>query len=338
MKISINQPVEKTSIDNQESEITKKRRMQTEKDIVSLKMLEESGRLSGEFTSITDDVYHDESCPADSRSMLMLARTSRAKYAAKKKGLMPWKTSPAKEFGKMFHKYILEPDFFDDHYCLEYVEPRPEGNAQKLEKNGGVKEAYQAWKRASMEHEAQAEKEGKSIYKKSTLDQLQDMKKSLMSIPNIKDILTDPDAEFENTYFFNCPKSGRLMKFKPDIIIKSKRIIIDLKTADDASPLGFGKAIANHYYDVQAAQYLNGAETIFGGKWVMGFIAVEKEAPHVCGSYALGDAERELGQEILSDACRILNEMPEIEKVENSYTQGFESAQMPAWSFTGGYR
>lgn len=338
MKISINQAVDNKSTENQESEIVKQRRSQTEKDIISLKMLEESGRLQGEFANISDDVYHDERCPADSRSMLMMARGSRAKYAAKLKGLMPWKTSPAKEFGKMFHKYILEPDVFSQYYELEYTKPRPEGNAQKLEKNGGVKEAYQEWKKQAVEHESKAVHEGKQIYKVDTLEKLENMKKSLMSIPSIRDILKDPETEFENTYFFTCPKSGRLMKFKPDIIIKSKRIIIDLKTADDASPLGFGKSIANHYYDVQAAQYLNGAETIFGGKWVMGFIAIEKEAPHVCASYAFGDAERELGQEILSDACRILNEMPEIEKVENSYTQGFESAQMPAWSFTGGYR
>jgi hypothetical protein len=64
-------------------------------------------------------------------------------------------------------------------------------------------------------------------------------------------------------------------------------IVIDLKTAEDASPSGFRKAIFDRKYDLQVAQYtwlLSNA-----GKPVNAFyfIAVEKEPPFAVGVYKL---------------------------------------------------
>ena len=333
MKISIEQEIEESRVitpEVNESEV--------EKELFNIKLLAEKGRLEGEFKNISDEAYHHHNCPADSRSTVMVARDSIARYKAKKQGKIPWTTSPSKEFGKMCHTYILEPEVFKNKYCEDYQVPRPIGNAAKLEKNGGVKEAYKEWKIGYDEYASRVFYAEKTIVSKKNFEILEGIKESFFSLDILKDIFDADDVEFENSYFFTDPKTGLLLKFRPDIIIKSKKIIIDFKTAIDASPLGFGKSMANYYYDVQGAQYLTGAETLFGGDWTMGFVAAEKTAPYVIGLYALGAPERELGQEILDDTLSTIKEMPPMEEIKNSYSLEFKDCSLPAWCYTKGYR
>lgn len=64
-------------------------------------------------------------------------------------------------------------------------------------------------------------------------------------------------------------------------------VIIDLKTAEDASPKGFKKAIYDRRYNIQVAHYtwlmLNAGKPVN----CFYFIAVEKEAPYAVGVYKM---------------------------------------------------
>jgi exodeoxyribonuclease VIII len=65
--------------------------------------------------------------------------------------------------------------------------------------------------------------------------------------------------------------------------------VIDYKTAVDASPHGFARAIGQYRYDWQAAHYLDGLDTIQPRPRKFTFIAIEKEPPHAIGIYELQD-------------------------------------------------
>lgn len=305
-------------------------------ELEKILLLHSEGRLEGEFRNISNIAYHHHTCPGESRSALLVARESIAKYKAMREGLLPYTTSKAKEFGTACHEFVLEPNEFHDHYASPYSVERPIGNATKLEKNGGCKEAYGEWKVDLVNYE-------QSIYPKTILTHkdlvtMNGIKNSFMSLPILQEYMSASDIEFENTYFYNDPKTGRLLKFRPDIIIKSRKIILDFKTADDASRLGFGKSMAKWFYDFQGAQYLQGAETLFGGKWTLGYIAAEKKYPYVIGLHTLGEAEREIGQDLLDETLDIVVNMPPMDQILNAYSLKFKECGLPTWAYTGGYR
>lgn len=307
----------------------------TQEQIISLQLLKDEGRLVGEFKDIPNEVYHDPSCPALSRSAILMARKSLATYKAYKNGLRKEPT-PALEFGSMFHEFILEPEVFNSKFIAPFSEPRPEGNATKLEKNGGCKEAYQAWKGRHADYIL--DNGGKSEVSEKEWKLLHGMKESLMQIEIVRVLLTDKDTQFENTYFFTHPKTGQLMKIRPDIINTRLRIMVDLKSCIDASENGFGKFMANTFADVQGAMYLDGAEALFGESWTFGFIAVEKAEPYLVGLHSLSESDREVGEKIFLEGANAIKGIKSLDEIKNCYSERFSDCSLPAWAYTTDYR
>lgn len=73
------------------------------------------------------------------------------------------------------------------------------------------------------------------------------------------------------------------------------RVAVDLKTARDASPNGFTRAIADHSYDVQRAWYLDALRWLTGETAEMVFVAVEKEPPYLVAVHQLPTVWAEMG-------------------------------------------
>jgi hypothetical protein len=90
----------------------------------------------------------------------------------------------------------------------------------------------------------------------------------------------------EQSYFAHDPETGALLKCRADYIYDDASMIIDLKSAVDASPAGFGRAAANFRYDLQASWYPDVVELATGERpphfvW----IALEKARPYAIGVY-----------------------------------------------------
>lgn len=81
--------------------------------------------------------------------------------------------------------------------------------------------------------------------------------------------------------------------------------IVDLKSCQDASRTGFGKAAANLRYDLQAAAYMDGMEQLTGEALPFIFVAVEKEPPYLAVVHQLPDDALERGRRLWSDAKRL---------------------------------
>lgn len=80
----------------------------------------------------------------------------------------------------------------------------------------------------------------------------------------------------------------QLCKLRADLV---GDVAFDVKTTQDASPEGFSWAIRKFRYDVQAAFYLRGLAAAGITCNGFGFIAVENDAPHGVGVYAIDDLD-----------------------------------------------
>ena len=69
-------------------------------------------------------------------------------------------------------------------------------------------------------------------------------------------------------------------KIRPDLISNDQRIIVDLKSTNDASRDVFNRDIFKFGYHVSAAWYKYGAEQITGNSYAFVIAAVEKQPPY----------------------------------------------------------
>ncbi len=81
------------------------------------------------------------------------------------------------------------------------------------------------------------------------------MKDRLFSHPYAKMLLTNGEAEVGLAGTLQTQSGPITVKLKPDYIKAGKHIIVDLKTAADASIDGFTRAAADNDYHIQAAFY-----------------------------------------------------------------------------------
>lgn len=91
-----------------------------------------------------------------------------------------------------------------------------------------------------------------------------------------------------------------LRKCRTDAITHNGKVIVDLKTTEDVSQIGFGKTIAKRRYHVQAAWYLDIMYLLFGddAPTQFAFIAAQKKRPYDVGVYYLTKEQIQLGRMI----------------------------------------
>jgi len=132
------------------------------------------------------------------------------------------------------------------------------------------------------------------------------------------------------------PQTGVLCRCRPDYW-RHDGIIVDLKTARDASRDGFSKSIDGWRYDVQAAYYIDGiARARAAGGIDMPaprafvFIAAEKAAPYGVAVYnidaqsiAIGRREYREDLDIYAE-CSATGEWP-------GYGDKIQSISLPEW-------
>jgi len=129
--------------------------------------------------------------------------------------------------------------------------------------------------------------------------------------------------------------TGLQCKCRPDWLTDDGRIMVDVKTTENASPREFARSIEAWRYQVQASFYLDGVEQSTGTRPEQFiFICVEKKAPFACAVYA-ADAEmiaagakaaaRDL--EVLA-TCKAADAWP-------GYSDQIEPISLPAWMTPG---
>lgn len=154
------------------------------------------------------------------------------------------------------------------------------------------------------------------------------MAKAVKRHPTFGRFFTEGEAEV-SAYWID-EATGITLRCRFDWV--HPRALIDVKTAVDASPDGFAKAVANFRYDMQAAHYIEGYEVLTGRRLPFVFVVVEKTEPYLVAAYTLpaealerGARDNARAREVFA-ACESAGEWP-------GYSSEIQQLDMPAWFY-----
>jgi len=257
--------------------------------------------------------YHAH--PAISKSHLdQVARSPLHYFAAfLDPARQPREATPAMTIGSAVHTHVLELDQWDARYVTA-----PEGIDRRTKMG---KAEWEVFTTAST---------GRTVLTKGDADLVMRMGRSVFGHPAAAMLLGLP-GKAETTHMWTDAATGLQCKCRPDWLTDDGRIMVDVKTTENASPREFARSIATWRYHVQAAWYLDGIEQSTGTRPEQFlFAVVEKKAPFACAVYA-ADAEmiaagakaaaRDL--EVLA-TCKAADAWP-------GYSDQIEPISLPAW-------
>lgn len=170
----------------------------------------------------------------------------------------PTKDSPALAFGRALHMAILEPGQFEHHYALL-------PDVDRRTKEG--REQYQDF--LNRLH-------GREPISQESWDQVVNMYNAVYADPGASELLDG--CQTETPIFWTDEATRIRCKCRLDAV--KPGVIVDIKTAADASPKAFKSAAIRYGYDVQAAHYIRGYKSQHEEPVEFYFIVIEKEPPY----------------------------------------------------------
>jgi hypothetical protein len=224
----------------------------------------------------------------------------------------------ALRFGRALHTFIFERDGFADKTVIE-----PSHYLTKAQCGIPIEE-----QKALFAENAK----GKTIISLNDFETIKAMDNAIRSHPAANLLLRHGNAE--KALLYDHPLTGSPSKIKPDWeSVEHNGLIVDLKSAEDASPEAFGRSVVKYGYDLQAAWYLDGYLSVHG---VMPkgfvFIAVEKKKPFGVAVYYVPPEVVNLGRRKYEplleqfEWCRQNNEWP-------CYSDNIQPLTLPGWAF-----
>lgn len=261
-------------------------------DLVSMGLVED----------LESEAYHK--APGVSKSGLDRFSRSPAHYMAYLQGQT--KETDALRFGRLFHRYILEPDS-----CRLAVWDGPARN---------TKEGKAAWA------EFLDKFAGCEVVSAEDHAKLTGMRDAVYAHPAARDLLSIPGRSELSRWSYD-PASGELCKCRPDRLLDIG-MALDLKSTENASPKAFAKSCADYRYHVQAAYY---PDVLDLDEKRFPFIAVEKSAPYAVGVYELSPEDVEMGRYLYQRDLLKISEC-KISKSWPAYSEQIEPLTLPAWA------
>lgn len=221
-----------------------------------------------------------------SKSSLDLVRHQPAALAEVLDSTEERRPTPAQAFGTAFHTRVLEPQEFEERYCLPFNPPADALATIDHMKAAldGVGAEYKASSKKEilidlvrthvpdavllqdLRDKFEAEAQGREILGMPEWDRLRHMRDAVQAHDIASKLISAP-GEAELSCYWTQPvalpdgKIVRLpMRCRPDYW-RHDGIMVDVKTAHDegASPTNFARAVSNFRYHVARAIYFNGA-------------------------------------------------------------------------------
>lgn len=233
--------------------------------------------------TISNEEYHRSE--GVSRSGLWNFKRSPFHYKCEKDN-PTFKMTPSKLLGDMVHTAVLEPDEYLNRYA---VAP----NVKRNTKAG--KEAYAEF----------LETVGsKTIATDEQHNQAHDMRNSLMQNEYVQPLIDNSLVE-KSIYFTHAP-TGLQCKVRPDAWRDG--IVVDLKTAADASYRAFQSSAYNYGYYLQAAMIREALKSLDIEMQKFVFLCVENTKPYATAVYILDREAIDYGAALYDDLMMSLSE------------------------------
>ena len=145
---------------------------------------------------------------------------------------------------------------------------------------------------------------GRKLVKQADWDRAMRMRDSVMRHPAARELLTD-ELIIERTAVWDDPDTGVRLRARPDGISPRHGVMVDLKSARDAGPQGFGKAALEYRYHWQPPIYTDGMR--YADQWLAKafiFIVVEPDPPHLPAVYELSARDLQRGRDAVQNTLR----------------------------------
>ena len=248
---------------------------------------------------ISNELYHNSS--AISRSKLMLLDKSPYHFwyetlsgLAKKQ-----EATPAMNIGSAFHTMLLEPVKFQMEFAV----------SPKIDRR--TKQGKEEWEAFSKESE------GKIILSDDQFSKISKMVE-LVSKHEIVTTLLD-EAVYEQSIFWTDKETGLQFKTRPDIW--SSKMVVDLKTTNNANIYSFSRSALEYGYYLQAGMAFEACKSIGKPFDMFVILACEKEEPHVPAVYIMKEEALNFGIEQFNAYKRRLKECLDSNKWEGYLVQ-----------------
>ena len=280
--------------------------------------MDQPAAMVGIFADLTNEQHHAH--PAIGASGLKLLERSPLHYwsAYLDPARERREATPAMKLGTAWHTAVFEAAEFDRRYTVI-----PEG----LDKR--TKEGKALW--------AEIEASGREPITVETRDQLWAMAGAAHTHPAARVLFSQPGHAEASIFWFDAD-TGLHCKILPDWAVHPcalfpHGLIVDGKSAEDASPGEFGRQAFNLDYIMAAAWYVDGYQKAMGTKQPPAFVWLvqEKAKPYATACYAAGDDVLAYGRrkyrrllQVLR-SCHVTGHWP-------GYPTEVAPVEVPAWA------
>ncbi len=244
-------------------------------------------------------------------SHLLSTLRSKSEMHAKFERDNPQEPTPDMIAGRAFHTLVLEPQLFQEEFI---VAPR----VDKRTKDG--KEKWAAFETTAGE---------RTVISSDDYAQMRAWQEAIMAHPMASAQIVGGTAEVSMVW--SDKETGLLCKGRADYWHEKHGLIIDLKTASNASPSAFAAASASYWYHLQAAYYVDGMSQLTGEAVGLVFVVVEKDPPYGVAVYQPSDGFEEAGRAAYRSALDRWAEAGRLGHWPGYSTEG-EIIELPVWA------
>ena len=269
----------------------------------------------------------------DAMSSSRLKRLARSPAHYRYREDHPKPDTDATRFGSAVHTAVLELDRYDREYAIlpeKCEEPLKSGKACSY----NAKVSRDGTGYCGRHDPRKGEPVGKQLTEAEEA-RVHDICSALIDHPTAFGLLWEMPGQIERTGVFRDPEAGVLCKCRPDRVVDVEgegRFCVDLKTARNASPRAFSRAITDYGYHVQAAFYRRGLAALGVTCSASVLVAVESDPPHGVGCYLLDEDDLARADEEISgllaeyQRCRLTDNWP-------AYSGELVPVRLPEWAF-----
>jgi len=258
----------------------------------------------------TNEQYHADTQRVSNSMLSVLASPQEYQQRYITKTMPHPKPSEAMALGTLVHCMALEPNAVVNRFVI-----KPEGMDRRTREG---KLAYQTLIES-----------GKDIV---TLEQFETAQACWQALAYHDQIGVALRADGIIEQRIDWERNGLPMRCKPDKIIPTMQLIVDVKTSADASPKEFAKSVANFGYARQAALYQDAVASHYGGELFRFLFAVVcTDPPYEVACYELSDEAMRYGYR---NADTLISELQV--RIERDYWlpdwgSGIVTLDLPRW-------
>lgn len=261
------------------------------------------------------DVSYDDYARWDAVHHSILRHFNRTAAHAREAIVNPADSTVAQAEGWAAHLAVLDPDRF----ALECIA------APKFDKRTTTgKEGWAAF---------QAGNAGKTILTQDEHALCLRIRDAVWAHPTARELLMGAGAN-EVSALWTDADTGLAVKARLDRLtsLAGWPVVMDLKTARNASPAAFARDVHFFHYHQQGALYLDGCDALAPHPRKFVFVAVEKEPPYAVAVYELEQDAIDLGRDeyqkhlVAYARCIETNRWP-------GYPESMGYISVPSWAF-----